>query len=98
MHPSGCLSIHLRRGDDPAQPLLAGRLAQRFEPQNPQKLNRYSSAANNPATFTDSIGMSYDDIIGAIGALIGGIVGVVLGVAGAVFGASWGTASISSPR
>ncbi|WP_260327379.1 hypothetical protein [Streptomyces sp. TLI_185] len=70
-----------------------------FEPQKPQSLNGYSYAANNPATFTDPTGLSYDDIIGAIGAVIGGVVGAVLGVVGVVLGAignTGGTASTSS--
>ncbi|WP_322747018.1 RHS repeat domain-containing protein [Streptomyces fagopyri] len=63
-----------------------------FEPQKRQSLNGYSYAANNPTTFTEPIGMSYDDIIG-------GVVGAVLGVVGAVLGAignTGGTASTSS--
>ena len=40
-----------------------------------------------PATFTDPTGLSYDDIIGAIGAVIGGVVGAVV-TAGIIVGSS----------
>ncbi|MFG2281868.1 RHS repeat-associated core domain-containing protein [Streptomyces asoensis] len=70
-----------------------------LEAKKPQSLNGYAYAGNNPATFTDPTGLSYDDILGAIGAIIGGVVGAVLGVVGVVLGAignTGGTASTNS--